>query len=219
MKKLLDKKPLEQSILIMRHGARPHITDPTLAETTMLTAEGIQTSHELGARLLSRTPVKGIFHSTIHRCQQTAQAILAGLEEEGSHPKFFGAFPELATPYLPDPQKTYTFAFTQGLDSLAFLRVWFTKGLDASLADEPHHAGWDQLNFLLKQFRENPGFQIHVSHDWNILLLLWTFLEVEPTLETWPNFLEGLLITVTPTALTLQFRATQKTLPGNWLPE
>lgn len=206
MHRLLDDMPLDGAVLLMRHGERPIIDDPTRAEEVLLTAEGLRSARELGRELLAAHPIQGLFHSTVRRCGQTAEAILEGLRSRGRHPVNHGPQPQLAVPYLPDPQRSYAYALRRNLDSLGFIRAWFDGGLAADVVREPRGAAREQLAFLYAAKRSHPGFGVHVSHDWNILLLAWHFLGVEPSGENWPGFLEGLLIHFGGDAVTFRFR-------------
>ena len=210
MKRLLSGRSLAHSVLIMRHAERPDITHPSQAENTLLTAKGIENAQHLGSALLSISPPQHIFHSTVPRCQQTAEALLVGLEKQGFTPKNHGPCRELASPYLPNPQQTYGYSFSLGLDSLAFIQLWFEGKVDRSLANDAYQAAQQQLAFLWAKWQKNPGFHLHVSHDWNILLLTWAFLNIPPSKESWPQFLEGLMITFEAQNILFQFRDLQQ---------
>lgn len=208
---------MERTVLIMRHAERPEITHPDQAEHTMLTPKGLEQAERLGAGLLSSRSPQRIFHSTVPRCQQTAHAIMVGMEKRGVTPENGGPRPELAAPYLPDPPRTYAYSFRLGLDSLGFIQSWFSGRVDRSLADDPRQAALQQLAFFRAAWQKTPGFHLHVSHDWNILLLTWAFMDVAPSEETWPRFLEGIGITFGSDAIVFRFRKQHKSIPNTVL--
>lgn len=213
MENLLNQGDLHRSVLILRHAERPEITDPTHAETTLLTPEGVVSARCFGIEKLFVTPPQRIFHSTIPRCRQTAEAIIDGLRTHGIRSEYHGSRPELAAPYLPDPHKSHAHSYRLGLDSLGFIQAWFHGDMDRSLADDPRQAARQLLLFLWYQWQRSPGFHLHVSHDWNILLLVWTFMGVPPSQASWPGFLEGLLITFGREGFHFHFRDLNQTTP------
>ncbi|MBF0625897.1 MAG: histidine phosphatase family protein [Magnetococcales bacterium] len=212
-----DTATLERSVLFMRHGERAGIIDPAQTRTLLLTPAGIAGARRLGADTLASSPPREVFHSTIPRCRQTAEAILDGLTERGLRPRCHGGREELATPFLPDPQYTWNESWRRGLDAITFVQVWLRDGMDPALADDPRRAALGQLAFLHRQWQQYPGFQLHVSHDWNIVLLTWLLLGLEPEPDHWPGFLEGVRITFLTDGITCRYRDLERTVPATLL--
>lgn len=214
---LLDQTPIARTVMLMRHAERPDIVDATQAETTMLTANGVESAKQFGAMLLAKKAIPHqVFHSTVPRCQQTADAIIIGLSA-GIMVENRGPHSQLAAPYLPDPQRTYQYLHKRGLSTLAFIQHWFKGELDAQWVDDSRQSAQRQLAFLQTEWQRKPGFCLHVSHDWNILLFLWTVLGIEPTQESWPGFLEGILMTFDQDNITFRYRREQRTYPAAML--
>ncbi len=218
LKRLLADISLDRSVVIMRHGERPIIDDPTRADRVMLTARGLRSARQLGLGLLADCAPRNLFHSTVPRCRQTAEALMAGLRDRQVQPVNHGPHPQLAVPYLPDPQRSYAFALKNDLDPLAFVQAWFAGDLAADLIQDPQRAAREQFEFLRTMRRSHPGFQVHVSHDWNLLLLARVYLGIEPSRENWPGFLEGLLIHFGETTVIFRYRHYQRSLPVGALP-
>nr|CRH05162.1 Conserved protein of unknown function. putative phosphohistidine phosphatase, SixA [Candidatus Magnetococcus massalia] len=199
----------------MRHGAREIIEDATKAEAVMLNAQGVEQSRALGEGLLSSHPPAHLFHSTIGRCGQTAELLLEGMGVAAQGVKNHGGQRDLAAYYLPDNQHTYRYCQENGMSTLDFIQQWFAGELGAELAIPARRAAEQKLAFIQRCKAQWGGFQIHVSHDWNMMLLIAHYLELEADAAYWPGFLEGVLLTWEESgALTLRFREHEKRIDG-----
>ncbi|MBF0454838.1 MAG: histidine phosphatase family protein [Magnetococcales bacterium] len=212
LQKLLAGADLDRSTLLMRHGARPKILDASKAEMTLLTPEGIAASRLLGKEVLAHHSPRALFHSTVPRCRQTLLAMMEGMAERAVYPENRGGFADLAAPYLPNPQKTFAYSEKQGWGTLGFIRHWFEEGLPADYAQTPNQAAEGVFSFLKVCRDRGPGFQVHVSHDWNIILLAWNLLQISPSHHQWPQFLEGILITFVGERVVVRFRDVEKSV-------
>ncbi|MEG3640303.1 histidine phosphatase family protein [Magnetococcus sp. PR-3] len=210
MQQLLKNADLSQCSLIMRHGPRLIIEDATKAEQVMLTDEGQVASRQLGADLFQHQPPAHIFHSTIARCGQTAQCMLEGMAHAAHGVENHGGQHRLAACYLPNNQHTYQYCKDQDMDTLQFIQKWFEGDLSADLAVPAQGAAQDQLYFMREQHEQRGGFQVHVSHDWNMMLFIWRYLGLTPSWDVWPSFLEGVLLTWSDDGVWFRFREHEK---------
>ncbi|MBF0143149.1 MAG: histidine phosphatase family protein [Magnetococcales bacterium] len=209
------RRHLSQSLLFMRHGERDKILDAREAWRVPLTPRGVTESREMGRRDLAPLGPAHIFHSIVGRCRQTAEALHEGLVIAGAKTVNHGPDKRLTAPFLPNPPVSYAYAETEGLDSGRFLEVWFADQLPPSIAQPAREAAEEQMAFLEKSHETHGGFQIHVSHDWNILLLAWKFLGLSPDQALWPNFWEGLWFLFQPGEMSIHYRNHSRTIPRN----
>lgn len=172
----------------------------------MLTPEGEQAARQMGAELFAKHPPAHLYHSTIARCGQTAHCLLQGMGPVAGQVVNHGPHPMLAACYLPDSRYTYQYCQNQGMDTLQFIQQWFAGSLLAELAMPALQAARNQLEFMQEQHQQLGGFQLHVSHDWNMMLFIVFYLGLTPSWAAWPGFLEGVLLTWESPGVRLQFR-------------
>lgn len=191
-------------LVLLRHAERYEITNPTIGEHTLLTPRGEQQAYRLGIALGAQTPVR-IFHSPVPRCRQTAEHLFSGLKEQGAEAYIEGAREFLAMPYLLNLQDALRLA--RDLGPSLFIRKWFDGKLPDGIAEESRHAAAMLLRYLIDSLRlTRQEMQIHVTHDWNILLLWECFLGLRCEVHEWPGYLDGMIVLLKENSVTLMYQ-------------
>jgi broad specificity phosphatase PhoE len=191
-------------LVLLRHAERYEITNPTIGEHILLTPRGEQQAYQLGIALGVHTPIR-IFHSPVPRCRQTAEHLFSGLKEQGAEAFIEGAREFLAMPYLLDLQHALRLARDFGPP--LFIRKWFDGKLPDGIAEESRPAAAKLLRYLIASLQlTGQGMQIHVTHDWNILLLWECFLGLRCEVHEWPGYLDGMIVLLKGNSVTLIYQ-------------
>ena len=178
--------------LIVRHAERHPITDITRALEVGLTEKGKEDAKAFGSLLRGFDTVR-VFHSPALRCRETSEGIIKGLQGNGTEVQCLTEVPGLCTPYIKDGRRLLSEAQRHGN---AFLRAWFDGRYDDDMIMPTREAADLVLAPILGRLAE-PGragrLDVHVSHDWEILLLREELLRVKYEDVGWAGFLEGIL--------------------------
>ncbi len=190
---------------VLRHAARHPILDPRQPLAAELTAEGRQHAEEFGARITGFDRLR-LFHSPVKRCQQTAECVAAGAARAGLAVEILGAQPELGVAYILDQVETGRMS---GLHGEHFVRLWFTNQVPELLIRRAPDIIGNKLTYLLAKLQEpatGRRLDLHISHDWNILILRELLLGVRHEDAGWASFLDGVAFTIEATALRAFYR-------------
>ena len=83
---------------------------------------------------------------------------------------------------------------TKGTD---FLPVWFSRKVPADIIDPPEMVAKTMMGFWKKRLvDDNVDNQIDIciTHDWNLYVLRWYFLEISPGNGEKVDYLDGLIV-------------------------
>ncbi|MGN7613826.1 histidine phosphatase family protein [Magnetococcales bacterium HHB-1] len=197
----------QRSLYFMRHGRRPEIIDPAEGDSVRLTPEGVIEAEE-GGRGLIDCGVVSFHHSPIIRCGETVQALIRGMGISGKRVYEDG---ELGLHCLKDGDLSWQIAKERGLDSEGFVRAWFADEVtDQAVVPLEETVGRLLRHIRKSLLRGEPGLQIHVSHDWNILALLVGGLGIPLSQVRWPLFLDGILFRLEGEEVVVTCRDLQK---------
>ncbi len=174
---------------VMRHAARHPIADPQRPELAELTPAGCAAAEAFGAQLGSFSRVR-LFHSPVKRCWQTAECIARGAESAGSRTEFIGAHAALGIDYIRDLAEAGRLTVQHGEH---FVRLWFENQVPPSVIDPAPALAAMKLDFVRRQLAvAEPGtLDLHVSHDWNIIILREHLVGVRHEEAGWLTFLDG----------------------------
>ena len=166
-----------------------------------LTKEGKRMARELGSRLPIKTPIQ-LFHSKIHRCKQTAESILGGLHDAGGTGHLMEPRDHLSCEYIEDDPRV--FAKYEELGYKEFTNRWFKGELERDLVEPVEEAVKGILTGILEEAPLKHGLMIHVTHDWNLLLLVGLLIDLKDSDHRWPGFLSGVLLTEEDGVITIR---------------
>ncbi|MCF7686991.1 MAG: histidine phosphatase family protein [Cephaloticoccus sp.] len=180
---------------VMRHAARHPIANPSEPTLAELTPEGAKAAVEFGSRLTGFDRVR-LFHSPVKRCGQTAAGIAQGATAAGLAVELVGAREEIGVDYILDLVESGRLSVRHGD---AFVRLWVEEKIPATVVRSPRAIAARQTDFVAARLREPTGggrrLDLHVSHDWNIILLREMLLEVRYEEAGWLTFLDGVAFT------------------------
>ena len=177
----------------LRHAERFPIldaADPTLAE---LTPDGAAAAEAFGTRIHGFDDVR-VFHSPVKRCRQTAESIARGAESRGCTVEIAGPAEALGVDYILDPREAGRLTMLHGNH---FIRLWFAGQVDPSVIRAADQVAARKLAFLNQRLQEpcrhGRRLDLHVSHDWNIIVLRERVCGVRHEEAGWLNFLDGVV--------------------------
>jgi hypothetical protein len=182
----------DRAVLVIRHAEREPIPDPLKPELAELTPAGMQAARELGARL-GDFRVLRFFHSPVKRCRQTAECIAEGARTLG------------LVVGEPRPVVSLGLGYIRGMHEVAeltrihgdgFTRLWLGGGIDPRHMQEPAALSTHMRGHMEEQLshasRGGRRLDVHVTHDWNLLVLRELHLGLRHEEIGWVEFLDGI---------------------------
>jgi broad specificity phosphatase PhoE len=200
---------------MMRHAARHPIADPKQPHLAELTAEGCAAAEEFGARLAGFGRVR-LFHSPVKRCLQTAECVAHGAARAGVRAEICGAHAELGIDYIRDVGEAGRLSVIHGEH---FVRLWFEGRVPPQVIDPAPALAARKVAFVERRLAEvagEPGtLDLHVSHDWNIIILREHLVGVRHEEAGWLTFLDGVAFTPSSGGLRASYRDRQREIPAS----
>lgn len=196
----------ERAAVVLRHAARHPIVDPREPLAAELTDAGRQDAEAFGARITGFARLR-LFHSPVKRCQQTAECVAAGAARAGLAVEVAGAQPELGVAYILDQIETGRMS---GVHGEHFVRLWFTNQVSEQLILRAPDIARRKLAYLNAKLAEpahgGRRLDLHISHDWNVLILRELLLGVRHEDAGWAPFLDGVAFTAETETLRAFYR-------------
>ncbi len=193
MKELLQSMKnhshLDNMSVVLRHADRDRIFDPRDVFKVPLNEDGKAKARRFG-RLLEVEKAVELRHSPVPRCRQTAELILEGFLETGGEGRMGLPDQRLACDYIGDNHRL--FPIFNELGSEGFIRKWFENKISEEIIGDPHEVS-DVLARYLKESSSKERVTIHVTHDWNVLLLR-SIVFGNAGENGWPGFMEGVVV-------------------------
>lgn len=192
--------------VFLRHAERFPIVDaaePTLAE---ITPSGAAAAEAFGARIRDFACVR-IFHSPIKRCRQTAESIARGVASTGCLVEIAGPEDALGVDYILDLKEAGRLTVLHGNH---FVRLWFSGEVAPTIMGSAFQIAARKLAFLAQKLEEpcphGRRLDLHVSHDWNIIILRELICSVRHEEAGWLDFLDGVAFSSIPGGLQAVYR-------------
>ncbi|ACB75442.1 histidine phosphatase family protein [Opitutus terrae] len=209
--------PQETSAAVfLRHAQRHPIvdaSDPTLAE---LTPAGAAEAEAFGAKIAGFGCVR-VFHSPIKRCHQTAECIARGVQATGCPVEIVGPEDALGIDYILDLKEAGRLTVLHGDH---FVRLWFSGQIAPTVIHRAERIAARKLTHLVKRLQEpcaqGRRLDLHVSHDWNIIVLRELMVGVRHEEAGWLDFLDGVAFTPVAGGLRAIYRDRGVTKPLPW---
>jgi broad specificity phosphatase PhoE len=180
---------------VLRHTARHPIANPAEPTLAEITEEGATAAEIFGSRITGFDRIR-IFHSPVKRCGQTAECIARGAASIGVAAEVVGPREELGVDYILDLAEAGRLTV---LHQDHFVRLWFTAQVSDTVIRPPRGIADRKVGFVTARLREpNPAgrrLDLHVSHDWNIIVLRELLLGVRHEEAGWLTFLDGVAFT------------------------
>jgi broad specificity phosphatase PhoE len=183
---------------VMRHAARHPIVNPAEPTLAEITTEGAQAATAFGMGLRGFDRLR-LFHSPVKRCGQTAACIAEGATQVGLAVELAGAREELGPDYILDQPEVGRLTVQHGE---GFVRLWVENKIPAALIRSAQEVATRHTNFIAARLRDpitsGRRLDLHVSHDWNIILLRELLLKIRFEDAGWLTFLDGVTFTADP---------------------
>jgi len=215
--KTIGSLPLDgQSAALLRHAARFPIVDPAQPTLAEITPEGAADAENLGRSIAGFDRVR-LFHSPVKRCRQTAECIARGAQAAGLTVEQVGPEAALGVDYILDLTEAGRLTSQHGE---YFVRLWREGRIARNVIRATTQIAEAKLAYLTRKLQE-PGKQgrrldLHVSHDWNILVLRELMLGVRHEEAGWLDFLDGLAFSLGAAGLRVEYRDHQRTQALPW---
>lgn len=200
----------------LRHAERFPIvdaSDPTLAE---ITPAGAAAAEAFGRQIEGFGCIR-VFHSPIKRCRQTAECIARGIATTGVAVEIAGADPTLGVDYILDLKEAGRLTVLHGNH---FVRLWFSGQVEPTVIRAAAPIAARKLEFLTRRLQEpcsqGRRLDLHVSHDWNIIVLRELMLRVRHEEAGWLDFLDGVAFSPSDAGLRVAYRDHVVTRPLPW---
>lgn len=188
MKKRINEIPLDRCFaIIMRHAERNDITDFRQAFEIPLNKNGFLAAENFGKEINSLESIL-LYHSPVHRCRQTAESIVKGLDNES---KVVGTEMMLGGPYLRGDWMDVVKEISK-VGMLPFIRLYFDNKVDPELMNPFEEVAIRKVEYLRDMLLTNKN-SIHVTHDWNILILREYFFGLRHEDLGNPDFMDGIV--------------------------
>jgi broad specificity phosphatase PhoE len=200
----------------LRHAERHPIADVNDPAKAELTQRGWQAAEAFGAAIQGFAQVR-LFHSPVKRCRQTAEAIAAGVTKRGGTVDLVGPENALGIDYILDLKEAGRLTLLHGDH---FVRLWFAGEIAPPVIETAEKIAAYKLEHLTQRLQEpcahGRRLDLHVSHDWNILVLRERLVGVRHEDAGWLNFLDGVAFAPVPGGLRTVYRNQAVTSPLPW---
>ncbi|NLT38568.1 MAG: histidine phosphatase family protein [Methanomassiliicoccus sp.] len=176
---------------IVRHADRPPIATVTESLGVGLNEKGRENARRFGEGIAGERQVR-FFHSPAVRCRETAEAMSVGLAGNGNKVLSCTETWDLCAPYLLD-DRTLEVADRLGH---GFIRAWFNGEIDKEWILPAPDASDKVLHPILERLTDPCGttrLDIHVSHDWELILLRDTLFGTQYEQDGWIGYLDGMV--------------------------
>lgn len=197
---------------LMRHAARYPIANsaqPTLAE---ITPEGAAAAEAMGKQLRDFDCIR-LFHSPVKRCQQTAECLAKGVRAAGLDVQHVGPEAALGVDYILDLPEAGRLTDLHGEH---FVRLWMEGKIPEPVVRATRHIMELKLRYLAPKLADpcsaGRRLDLHVTHDWNILVLRELTLGLRHEELGWLTYLDGLAFSPRPNGLLAVYRQHQRQL-------
>lgn len=191
---------------IMRHAARHPIADPSQPAVAEITEEGAKAAETFGAGISGFDAVR-LFHSPVTRCRQTTECIARGAVRAGLKVEVAGPRDELGIDYIVDLVEAGRLSQLHGHD---FVRLWFQGQVPPAVIRPVRQVAAPMLELISGRLREpakrGRRLDLHVSHDWSIIILRELLLGLRHEDTGWLTFLDGVAFVDEATKLQAIYR-------------
>lgn len=179
------------NVLILRHSIREPIIDARNSQKQLLTKEGEELSKYFGINLPDNKKYK-LFFSPVKRCEQTAEFIQKGLLEKNNEISSFEQNVFLTGFYVKNSE---VMSQVNQMSSFKFIENWFNNKFHENLLQSFLTSRQQMLKSVLSQSTlKDDTINIHITHDWNIMLMYSYLFEINNEEYVWPDFLQGVYI-------------------------
>ena len=204
------------SAAILRHAARFPIVDPANPTLAEITPEGAAAAEAMGRRITGFDCLR-LFHSPVKRCKQTAECVARGAQAAGLTIEYVGPEAALGVDYILDLAEAGRLSELHGEH---FVRLWMEGQIAQNVIHATQLIAETKLTYLAGKLLEpsNGGrrLDLHVSHDWNVLVLRELMLGVRHEEAGWLTFLDGIGFSIREDRLDAVYRDHRRNQAMPW---
>jgi hypothetical protein len=207
----------QSAAALIRHAHRYPIANPSDPTQAEITPEGAASAKAFGKRIQGFETLR-LFHSPVKRCRQTAECIAEGAAKAGIAVSICGPQPELGVDYILDLDETGRLNTLHGEH---FVRLWIQGQVSENAIVAPAKIAAAKLSYLTAHLAEpcerGNRLDLHVSHDWNVIILRELMLGIRHEDTGWLTFLDGMGFSLKAGMLRAVYRDRSETRPLPWL--
>lgn len=202
--------------VVLRHSIREEIIDARISHEISLTNKGKKLAFEFGTLLPADRRIL-IFHSPVPRCKETGELILKGVKNNNAHGLIIGERNLLGCPFMLKPD--LALGMVNSLGGPDFIKEWLNGRIDQTIMEPSFKARNEIIHSIVQCGEENntTDINIHISHDWNVILLMTMLYDLKFETFHWPDYMEGVIIKFGNEQITIYFRDREKTFELNEL--
>ncbi len=207
----IENKGESKLIVILRHSDREKISDVIKSFDVPLTDQGREIARRLGNEL-SKTNSYRLYHSDVPRCMNTAKSIAEGVEASLGLVTILGERDYLGGFFIKDFNSVLGLA--NQVTGPEFILKWFTGEIEESEIIHFDKATNYLLSSLLNESNENKRSEvdIHITHDWNMMLILYKIFNFQESKLRWPYYLEPIFIDINNSEVFLLYEGEKRFL-------
>ncbi len=190
---IVDSKGESKLIIILRHSDREEMTNVLRSYEVPLTDQGRKLAHELGMNLSSSYSYR-LLHSHVSRCMNTALQITEGIKVNGGSVKIVGERDYLGGFFIKNSENVLGLA--NQIYGPEFIHHWSEGDIKENDIIPFDNASKFMLESIIKEANraEQSEIDIHITHDWNMMLILYNLFNFKENNLSWPYYLEPIFI-------------------------
>jgi len=190
----LSAKGVTRGMIVLRHAARHYDSDNPLNEPFMgLTEEGKNMAFDWGRRFPINTCLN-FFSSNIGRCIETAYLIDKGYAAAGGRTRTNVIESTLSPFYVRDVRRLFETYFNES----DFFPQWFAGDIPSDVISPPEKIARTQRSFWEQRLEDESqsveGWDIGVTHDWNLYVLRYCFLGLPYEVQKKVDYMDGVIV-------------------------
>ena len=181
-------------ILLLRHSHRNNPTESEKMHELKLTPQGHQIANLFGQRLPTSRTIR-LYHSVVHRCQETAEDILTGFEGVGGKGTLKGAITPLF--HAGTAPKFFLNVF-KNESPIEFVYRWAVGFYSPDKITPFQSYSQNAADIIWKGINnaQESGIDIHITHDIFLIALRYGWFGLPPD-QDWVPFLGGVAFILT----------------------
>lgn len=192
--------------VFLRHAQRFPIADQAAPHVAELTPQGMADAEAFGRQIEGFDCVR-LFHSPVKRCQQTAECIAKGVTSNGGSAEVVGPENTLGPDYILDLKEAGRLT-VQHREHV--VRMWFDGQIAPTVLPAAAEIAALKLDYVMQRLRQGcPNgrrLDLHVSHDWNILILRELLCAIRHEDVGWLDYLDGVAFGLVGEELRVMYR-------------
>jgi len=183
---MLEGRP--RVALFIRHAERYSMQSVFESDRIGLTENGKVDAFQLGSTV-PEYPYYRFFHSPALRCRQTAEEMAKAIEARGGRVSLIEEDDTLCSPYVKD-ERCLEVADRMGD---RFMREWLDGRVDPNWINDKVTSTVQIIGPVLERLGQGgEHLDVHVSHDWDIMLTREVILGLRHESEGWLPYLDGI---------------------------